>query len=335
MNAPSPSQLDLNVVRSTLESLSQLSDAQLQGLQYATQFQEAVQAIANDVRDQHHIEESARARLRVTHFTSLDALFSMLNSDEPRLRLYDTVHLNDPREGVASEEGKSLAKSLSTATASSDTDGGISRFGTGYILSFLANGPGSDEPGDDLIFWRLYGHDGRGCSITFAPFLKPWPDSVRNDLRRVHYDPKNVPDFSAEILGLLRLLDRFQHLGSLESSAQQKLSQTLRLLDECLARRFLVKEPPYGREDEVRLVRFADSSVGEPSVELVRGAIRHYLNDDDLKLQQLTDSRTVLRLGPAVPYPEDAKRALRRLWNKTSLPHIQIETSKIEYRPSR
>ena len=321
---------------STISVLSKLSDADLQKAETATQFREAVQTLADHIRDKHDIDESSRPNLTVTHYTSLDALFSMLENNDPRLRLYDTVHLNDPLEGIATAEGKSLANDLSSPGASS-LDEGLSRFSTGYLVSFLASYSEKEAVGDNLVFWRLYGRDGRGCSISFAPFRTAWPNSVRNALRCVCYDPNSLPDYSSEMLGLLKLLRRFQGIGDLQNLAQHQLSLAEPLLDECLARRFLVKEPSYRLENEVRLVRFApksNSSSQGPFVELVRGAIRHYLEDDNLKLQKLVDTRTVLRLGPAVPNPEDAKRALRRLWSKKNLPHIKIETSKIEYRPS-
>ena len=325
---------DMNDVRSTLESLSRLSDADLQEPTPAAQFHEAVQAMADLVRDEHSIDEATRPYLTVTHYTSLDALFSMLQDpEEPRLRLYDTMHLNDPREGIASEEGRSLADYLPAATFPHQHDGSVARFGTAYVLSFLSGTEG-DNPGDDLMFWRLYGRDGRGCSISFVPYLKPWPDSVRNGLRRVRYHPNDMTDYGTEIIALLKLLNRYERLANMERLVQQELSQAMRPVEECLARRFLVKEPPYRLENEVRLVRFASSSTKEPSVELVRGAIRHYLEDDNLKLRQLVDTRCVLRLGPAVPHAEDARRALHRLWNKRDLPSITIKTSAIEYRSS-
>ena len=39
--------------------------------------------------------------LFIVHYTSLDTLFSMLDRDNPGyLRLYDTIHSNDPTEGA-------------------------------------------------------------------------------------------------------------------------------------------------------------------------------------------------------------------------------------------
>lgn len=334
------------VVVSSLDRLMELSEEKLRAVEPAAQFLQAVNAVSEKIRQIHDIEESARPSLILTHYTSLDALFAMLQDPTNRLlRLYDTVHLNDPHEGVATQEGKALKNFLAgklddspLPTSSIDQDHFLSRFSTAYLLSFLASCRPHDDLGDNLVFWRLYGRDGRGCSISFLPFLTPWPASVRNAIRRVRYNPVDMSDYSSEIVKLLDLFVRFGRLDELELSAQHKLSQALPLLEECLARRFLTKDPPYRPEREVRLVQFArpyqTSGSREPHVELVRGVLRHYLKDDDLKLEKLVDSRTVLCVGPAVPHPEDAKQALRRLWANSGLPPIYVKTSSIEYRPS-
>ena len=347
MTASSELQTALEGVPLILDGLKALDDTRLRSPEHAARFLQAVKAIADYVRENHDIEESSRPLLTLTHYTSLDALFAMLKDTEnARLRPYDTVHLNDPREGRASAEGEAIASvfdnqlnQLPSHTASIDQDPIFSRFSTAYLLSFSADFSASDYLGDNLVFWRLYGHDGQGCSLSFFPFLVPWPDSVRNALRHVCYETTDVANYSSEILDLLELYGRFEKFSDLDHFAQEKLSRAQPLLEECLAKRFLKKEPPYAPEREVRLVRFArpsgQSSPRKPCVELVRGVVRHYLECDDLKLKELVDSRTVLRIGPAVPHPQDAKHALRRLWAKSSLPPIQIETSRIEYRPSR
>ena len=188
-------------------------------------------------------------------------------------------------------------------------------------------------------FGACMGHNGGGCSITFWPFSSRWPDSVRNQLRQVRYDSGVGEDLSSEILKLLSLFGRLDRLSDLEHRAQGELVQALPLLEECMAKRYLTKDPSYQAESEVRLVRFArpreQPSPREPHVDLVRGTIRHYLDGDDLKLENLVDTRTILRVGPGVPHPQDAKHALRRLWDESGLPPIQVETSSIEYSPSR
>ena len=333
-------------VGSILDCLTKLSDKELRAVEPAVQFLQAANAVSAKIREIHDIEESSRPSLILTHYTSLDTLFAMLKDPTNRLlRLYNTIHLNDPREGIATQEGEALANSLAgkvddspLLTSSSDQDHVFSRFSTAYLLSFLASCKPDDDLGDNLVFWRLYGRDGRGCSISFLPFLKPWPDSIRNALRHVRYNPVGMSDYSSEILKLLELFARFEPLAELEHPTQHALSQALPLLEECLARRFLTKDPPYKPEREVRLVHFARPHQGsgsrKPHVELVRGVVRHYLKDDDLKLEKLVDSRTVLCVGPAVPHPQDAKQALSRLWAQSGLPAIQVKTSSIEYRPS-
>ena len=340
----------LDRVRSIVASLSKLSDTDLKTYESVVQFREAVDLIADHVRQNHDITESSRIPLILTHYTSLHTLFSMLQASEPeenaRLRLYDSVHLNDPLEGIATKEGQAIvsrfenhASSSSSYTRDIDREHIFSRFSNAYILSFIANWSSEDNIGDNLVFWRLYGDDGRGCSISFRPFFH-WPDSARNALRHVRYHAGDVEDYASEILDLLELYNRLDRLvdTDIDLAYKSELVQTLPNLEECLAKRFLTKDNPYESENEVRLVRFARPANGdsprEPRVEIVRGTIRHFLEEDDLKLRGLATSHTILRVGPAVPHPEDAKRALRRLWAKSGLPSITVETSRINYRPS-
>ena len=85
--------------------------------------------------------------------------------------MYDTSHCNDP------DEGNHLVRELS----SNDGYRWLARessVGHAYITSFVSGQDGIDMS-DDLVFWRTYGKDGKGCSLTVA---------VRADLlRRVFY----------------------------------------------------------------------------------------------------------------------------------------------------
>ena len=124
--------------------------------------------------------ETEEATLRVTHYTSLAAVTSMLRAltegQEASLRLYDSVHCNDP------DEGNYLVRGLSSDSTHRWLARG-SAAGHAYITSFV-DGQGKPDMSDDLVFWGPYGKDGSGCSMTL--------NVSQTLLRKVLYGPANV-----------------------------------------------------------------------------------------------------------------------------------------------
>lgn len=95
------------------------------------------------------------------HYTSLETLFSMLDRKEPDyLRLYDTIHSNDPTEGVFFRD---QIKQISSSLYSNLPPFILNRYpGYAYIASFVrAN---HESARDKLIYWLAYRwREGRRC----------------------------------------------------------------------------------------------------------------------------------------------------------------------------
>ena len=108
--------------------------------------------------------------LTLAHYTSLEAVVSMLQSQQGGLRLSDTSTMNDPEEGCATSEGSCIAHLLRTKVGE---DSWLwKRYGAAHVCCFVGierTGEQTIDAGDDLLFWRLYGSDCRGVSITMPP----------------------------------------------------------------------------------------------------------------------------------------------------------------------
>lgn len=137
-----------------------------------------------------HRVESDETEIYLVHYTSLATLYSIIEKQiewtrrheqstgpprgvapqetslevdilpelGPCFRLYDSAHVNDPQEGRyfthhVPEEHKWLEQ-FDTHRA--------------YIGSFILPRTTTDDAGDNLVFWRTYGREGEGCSISLA-----------------------------------------------------------------------------------------------------------------------------------------------------------------------
>lgn len=312
-----------------------------------TEFCRLASYLAYSIRQLHEHQRVPGSTFSLAHYTSLDVMYKILSAGpEGVFRLYDSVHVNDPREGAATPEGRAITDALSSITEAlgfvrSFSGGAVppirynaARFSTAYIWSLVGAADRAD-PGDDLDFWRSYGRDGRGCSLTFFPFLSGWPAELLAGLRNVHYGIPESPDYSKETMLLLRIhnalssvVDHLPDLASLLKTIEPSL-------DECFARRFLIKDSAYASEKEVRFVVFPNDR-DVPHYHLANGQIRHYLELSEFKLESLLSSTTILRVGPAVPHADDTLAALQRIWfqkwGKSSVPSIQVRPSLIPYR---
>ncbi len=287
-----------------------------------------VQGIGSSIEDRHRIPTVAdNVTTWVTHYTSLSAVTSMLrglaDGQEPVLRLYDTSHCNDP------DEGNHLVRELS----SNDGYRWLARessIGHAYITSFV-RGKDDIDMSDDLVFWRTYGKDGKGCSLTLA---------VRADLlRQVFYSDRDIEKTRQMILPVL---DAVAPLARADESCAKLMSAAIWQHLEGI--RYLYKNVAYHNENEHRIAFPATSSDIEPDQiqfqtyeadgPLVE--VRHYYEIDGLALRQILSSGSKLMLGPAVDdsysvclYLNDLKR--RALIKKPGLNNFEINESRIRY----
>ena len=265
----------------------------------------------------------------LVHYTSLDTLFSMLDRDNPEyLRLYDTIHSNDPTEGTFFLDH--LKKSSPSIHASLPPFILNRNPGYAYISSFIRAYKKADR--DKLVYWLAYGRNGYGCSIAipysdFSPelpilpvqygkssvkiaaqqlvsFFNTFPSSVQ------HYFAPSVPGGgSSSPFNVFSSIPYFHkpHSYSYEAECRLFLSPVDRLCD-----------PKYQ-------AKYA--SAGTP-------AVRHYVEHDSLRLEGVFFTGTVITLGPSIPERENVQRAVYALLRHHRLMGPDVVCSRIPYRPS-
>ena len=289
----------------------------------------AMALIGSEIGEPHQMPpETEEATLRVTHYTSLAAVTSMLRAltegQEASLRLYDSVHCNDP------DEGNYLVRGLSSDSTHRWLARG-SAAGHAYITSFV-DGQGKPDMSDDLVFWGPYGKDGSGCSMTL--------NVSQTLLRKVLYGPVNV-GVAKKILK--SVLDPVTPIAQANEDFAEAISGNIwRHLESV---RYLYKDQPYHHEKEFRVAIPA----GSPNIEADRvrfepyeqdGSlvqVRHYYEISGLALGSLFTSGSKLVLGPSVKdrysvrlYLEDLRRRIRLRDPMSGL--FDIGVSQIRYR---
>ena len=241
-----------------------------------TEFLALASQLASQIRQPHEHQRTPGSTLSLAHYTSLDAVYQIVSSGpQGVLRLYDSVHVNDPSEGAATPEGTSIADALGSITEAlglvrSFSSGAVSpiaynaaRFSTAYILSFLGTSD-EEDPGDQLDFWRSYGRDGRGCSFTFFPYLSGWPTQLVAGLRSVRYGIQEASDYSKEIMLLLKIHNALSSLVQDLPELESALTAIHPSLEECFARRFLIKDSAYASERGSEICCFSQPSGAAP-----------------------------------------------------------------------
>ena len=208
----------------------------------------------------------------------------------PCFRLYDSAHVNDPQEGRyftrhVPEEHKWLEQ-FDTHRA--------------YIGSFILPRTTTDDAGDNLVFWRTYGREGEGCSISLA--------IPRNKLRQVKYRPQDVRA-SWELLApaLARLRPLLSWGERLDVDARHHFREALaHMIWTSLGPiRYLYKSKAYKYERECRVVLAqSNNDATQDSIDFRfqstgrGGLIRHFVEDSDLPITSMFSSGTSIYIGP-------------------------------------
>lgn len=276
----------------------------------------------------HEVESGKCAPFTAIHYTSIDVLVSILQNVATgrgdSLRMYDSVHLNDPGEGnyIASKLPKEYEwlkkKDVSHA----------------YIASFITpdSQEKSEDASDNLVFWRTYGKEGQGCSLSLR--------IPRNRLKKVLYGSKAVEE---TIHVLKPVLDLLNPLTSIRKrTLRGKIREELgKIVWNSLERfSYLYKSEAYAYEKECRIV-LAGRDVDEDKIrfELQGGKnsptyIRHYYADyadEKLAATELLASGSSITLGPCVAYPRNIVHCLKTIREKAGLYGLEIKNSTIQY----
>ena len=286
----------------------------------------------------------------LAHYTTVDALFSMLSCSVERnrhfalsssgpteeldkdsgfLRMYDTYNCNDPQEGKFFLNAKPVSHRFSSSYPDLwELFLDRSRL-PAYLTSFRAVPKIEDI--DDLVFWRTYGKEGQGCAIVFP---KSFLDSS-TPILRVQYGKKSVRSTFD------RLLSVFDSLTSVKSLEKIKDAETNipRYVTPSLSPiPYLHKSDDYKFESEVRVVvPFVDlppralfcHRIQDPQSEL---KLRHFANHPELHVRNILKTDSTIILGPSVRARENVEFVLKRRLVNIGLVGTRVCKSKIFFR---
>ena len=305
---------------------------------------EVLQGICREIEERHKLDEAEGDF--VIHYTSIATIVSMLqnasknkkdvseddqessNDDQnASLRLYDSVHFNDP------DEGNYFARHLNLPKRYDWIDKEKKDASHAYIASFIISDNKRDMS-DNLVFWRTYGREGEGCS------LKLCIPSCR--LRKVLYGANEVKRSGQILRSVLAILDPLVNIRKrlLKEKIREKLAEAVWESMERI--RYLYKSEAYEYENECRFV------VAEPDIPDISdkvcyeyqdrnnspARIRHYYEDEVLEIKKILPSGSLITLGPCVPHSSDVRYCLESLKRKANMYGPEIKLSEISYRKS-
>lgn len=269
------------------------------------------------------------------HYTTVSAAASILKTG--RFRMYNTESSSDPQEGAVLDECavltylRSQHKWLSVPPRAV----GSSIPSAAYALCAFPSGNGSTEGStseDDLIRWRLYGNDGRGCSISFnvaaAGLQMHRIGYTRGDDYRQDQLPTALPVLHrlSCALGTVR-----PTLGVLPAEHRDAFHHVIGLAVRYFLRwfRHLVKDRHYRDEKEVRALEIVgnEERVG---YDADAGLVRRFVNGP--RVRDCLRSGSLITVGPTVRDPHVVKAYLIRCLGDARCPDTAVEVSTAPYR---
>ena len=283
--------------------------------------------------------------LHLAHYTSLETLVSILQTPGGGLRLSHSSAMNDPEEGLTTTYDKTLYGLLEDNAERMPWI--RERYRSAFLCCFV--GIREDEertidPGDDLLFWRLYGNGCRGISITTAPHRSA--KLVESSLvRQVTYAEEAFGriDVTA-ILELLRDVDRLR-MRALEVALWSDVAEiVLPPCDRLLGERFLRKQIHYRIEREYRAILFnagtelADrrgARIVSEGTQVQNGLCRRYMQVEELTRRSIITTGTQITIGSNVAERDSVRQMVEDSLRSLDLaPNVvPVRVSEIPYRP--
>ena len=221
------------------------------------------------------------------------------------------------------------------------------RYSSANVCCFVGVDQGEDEdidPGDDLLFWRLYGNECRGVSIAMASHLSEKLVKSLVVQRVVYTDEPRMRVDVAAIAAVLGDLDGLR-VRAFEADLWPQICQVVvPVCDFLLGQRFLCKRSHYEMEREYRALAFVtqdgndapeDFGYSSRGLHVQYGRIRTYVQILDLSCESILTTGSQVTIGNNVPKSRDAKGRVARLVEGLGRAPNVVGTrvSGIRYRP--
>ena len=257
------------------------------------------------------------------------------NQRFPVLRMYNYEHSNDPYEGkIKPLKWRKIENDLVNFAKSLNTSW-IKIFNptmSTYGCSFSSGSSGIE---DDLTYWRLYGNDGRGCSLKISKSFVRYPYRVRyrdNDFKKWSKQDKEEEEEVAE-----HLIKVFTACKEIVHEVHENYKLFVgRLVVEVMFRIIhsyyhLIKHITYRGEKEWRTIRV----MPKPNEVWFDIASKHNVKRyvEGTRLSELLSSASVITIGPTVPNQGAARAYLEYMVKEYhKIQNVVVENSKQIYR---
>ncbi len=297
----------------------------------------------NDERD---------SNVGLVHYTTWENILNIFKQSEsdknkssvlrPVLRMYNYEQSNDPDEGqIIPPEWKEVERNAGWIKEYLSKDehwkeelkyeGGRTIYGRGvaYGCSF-SSGPDGVE--DNLIYWRLYGNDGEGCSLKISPsYTNKIMYKVRyRDINNRKKDEMDEDKKIAERLQELFTIGKEVVDGIHETNKNTVGKNISKVLFQIICEYYyLVKHIAYAGEKEYRMVR-AMPEVGEIKYELLKNLVKRHVEGP--ALETLLGSASTITIGPTVPNRHAARAYLESLVRGHNIRYVHVKNSTKSYR---
>lgn len=334
----------VEAVREKLPKLLNDADLRLFKGAYSPLLVESIQDIVvemcNKIRDRHRVSNDIVKYNSLAHYTSLGTVVKMLRrskgEENDYLRLYDSSHFNDPDEGnyllnlLQVSEPSQLNESIKGNMEGTKQPS--------YIASFVSDQDNENmHVSDQLVFWRTYGREGKGCSVQFVNLPK-------DKLMKVFYGGSEEAKKTINTLldtwrEILNILDPISYITG-ERFFQEELADII--IKELEVIRYLYKNKAYRYENEVRLVvteSYAQERGSEIKFDIIDGdedklinCIKLYYEFKELATDNIFGSGSSITLGPCIKDAYNTRCYLEHLEREANLLGIDIKFSQIRYR---
>lgn len=293
-----------------------------------TWIEEAVQELVRRVR--FYDDGQARSTgAHLAHYTSWENAIAIVNQDKPVMRMYSYEQANDPLEGCVQPLEWTKVRDDATWLKEYENSGTVGA-DPGSVFGYSFSSGNTASIGDDLMYWRLYGNNGDGCS-----FMMP---TVPSDMYKVRYrrrdgKPNDNADEDKEVARRMRaLLNACEH--TVESVGDDHRSgvggivaaAAIRVLD---GYRYLVKDEAYRDENEWRRVE-VNPSLQRVRHEVDETKVRRYV--DGPPISQLLLSGSEITIGPTVHSRYAARSYVEKMVRKRSILSPTVKVSAKSYR---
>ena len=273
--------------------------------------------------------ESFDSRFGMIHYTSVGVLASMLTRLEARetpvsLRAYDAVHFNDPNEG------RLLTGLIPGEYEWLKTSENTRAFVTSFVISKDA-----DDCSDNLMFWRHYGREGEGCSLSI-PLDNENGEAIRQELKTVKYGTNPAQDTMRQIVRILeKIKPLVDHKNFRDSGMETRLYDVVSQNFDRL--RYLYKHEAYEHENECRLVINQQDTDQIVQFEYHEGntripKIKGHLEPAYLNVRKMFISESVITLGPTIPQVNYMAEDLKKYLSRMEIYGVDIKISELSYR---